>query len=467
MFGRHLGAIGTDDMIDCTERDRNRIFNLGYYTWVEQQGTPIDVFEARRAAAFWQGLRRYLGVWDELIDDFNARVARAVVIPATAARSAPPSVPIATAGPWRCPNATAGRPGPRPAHRDRRRSASPASPPDDDPNPFVAYRARMAWYAFAAANGMADGDAVALVRELDAAVAAVDGTGFRDDAVRAATDGLSDALGFTARGGVWVKDETGNVAGSHKARHLMGVLLHLEAAERLGLLPRAPGRLAIASCGNAALAAATLAAAVGRPLDVFVPPAADHGVVERLGAARRRRRGVPPAGRRSRRATRASTRFRAAVDAGAVPFSVQGPDDALCLDGGRTIGWELAAQCRDVGVDRVFVQVGGGALATAVGDALRDEGSPARIHAVQVAGCAPFARAWACVQERRCGPGGTPLGRRACGRGRTSRRRRRRASSTTRPTTGWASSTPSRSRVVRRSSPVRRTCWRRTTSQRA
>jgi len=75
VFGRHLGAVGTDAMIDCTERDRQRIFNLGYYTWVEQQGTPIDVFVARRSAAFWQGLRRYLGLWDEMIGDFNARVA--------------------------------------------------------------------------------------------------------------------------------------------------------------------------------------------------------------------------------------------------------------------------------------------------------------------------------------------------------------------------------------------------------
>jgi threonine synthase len=84
-----------------------------------------------------------------------------------------------------------------------------------------------------------------------------------------------------------------------------------------------------------------------------------------------------------------------------VPFSVQGPDDALCLDGGRTIGWELAAQLDGVALDRIFVQVGGGALATAIGDALREEGvaPPARIHAVQTAGCAPLARAWDCAQR--------------------------------------------------------------------
>jgi hypothetical protein len=75
VFGSHLGSVGTDDMIDCTESDRRRIFNLGYYTWVEQQGTPFELFEARRHQEFWRGLRRFVGVWDDMIDDFNARVA--------------------------------------------------------------------------------------------------------------------------------------------------------------------------------------------------------------------------------------------------------------------------------------------------------------------------------------------------------------------------------------------------------
>ena len=61
--------------IECTAAVRNRIFNLGYFTWVEQQGTPIELFEARRDQSFWIGLRRYLGVWDAMIDDFNAAVA--------------------------------------------------------------------------------------------------------------------------------------------------------------------------------------------------------------------------------------------------------------------------------------------------------------------------------------------------------------------------------------------------------
>jgi len=75
--GRHLGAIGTDDMIECTERDRHRIFNLGYYTWVEQQGTPVDVFDARRSESFWSALPPYLDTWDAMITDFNERVGLA------------------------------------------------------------------------------------------------------------------------------------------------------------------------------------------------------------------------------------------------------------------------------------------------------------------------------------------------------------------------------------------------------
>ncbi|MBI5089802.1 MAG: pyridoxal-5'-phosphate-dependent protein subunit beta, partial [Actinobacteria bacterium] len=75
VWGEHLANVTTDATIECTERDRNRIFNLGYYTWVEQQGTPFELFEARRAQGFWRGLRRYLPIWDEMIVDFNSRVA--------------------------------------------------------------------------------------------------------------------------------------------------------------------------------------------------------------------------------------------------------------------------------------------------------------------------------------------------------------------------------------------------------
>ncbi len=74
-FGQHLGHVSTEHMIDMTEADRRRVFQLGYYTWVEQQGTPFEMFEQRRSQDFWRGLRRYVGVWDEMIENMNARIA--------------------------------------------------------------------------------------------------------------------------------------------------------------------------------------------------------------------------------------------------------------------------------------------------------------------------------------------------------------------------------------------------------
>ena len=50
--------LGPDDLLETTLADRNRIFNLGYYTWVEQQGVPVEAFERRRAQGFWSELRQ-------------------------------------------------------------------------------------------------------------------------------------------------------------------------------------------------------------------------------------------------------------------------------------------------------------------------------------------------------------------------------------------------------------------------
>ena len=81
-----------------------------------------------------------------------------------------------------------------------------------------------------------------------------------------------------------------------------------------------------------------------------------------------------------------------AVSQGAIPFSVQGPANTWCLDGGRTIGWELHDQLNDVEVapQAVFVQVGGSALATSLALGLGDD---VPLVVVQAEGCAPLHRA--------------------------------------------------------------------------
>jgi cysteine synthase A len=73
VFGRWMLGADTSDLLETTSRDRDRIFDLGYYTWVEQRGTSIEDFVARRDPAFWVGLRSAVDAWDELIVDFNAR----------------------------------------------------------------------------------------------------------------------------------------------------------------------------------------------------------------------------------------------------------------------------------------------------------------------------------------------------------------------------------------------------------
>ena len=72
-FGRHMLGAGTDNMLELTTRERERIFNLGYYTWVEQQGVAIDDFDARRSPSFWAAIREQASGWDALIAEFNAR----------------------------------------------------------------------------------------------------------------------------------------------------------------------------------------------------------------------------------------------------------------------------------------------------------------------------------------------------------------------------------------------------------
>jgi cysteine synthase A len=73
LFGEHLLGVTDDHLLELTDDDRNRIFNLGYFTWVEQQGIDLADFEVRRGQAFWRGLRDLLPVWDEMIVEFNGR----------------------------------------------------------------------------------------------------------------------------------------------------------------------------------------------------------------------------------------------------------------------------------------------------------------------------------------------------------------------------------------------------------
>jgi cysteine synthase len=70
---RYMLGADTDHLLELGPRDRERIFNLGYFTWVEQQGVSIEDFVARRDQAFWTGLQPLLATWDGMIEEFNGR----------------------------------------------------------------------------------------------------------------------------------------------------------------------------------------------------------------------------------------------------------------------------------------------------------------------------------------------------------------------------------------------------------
>jgi threonine synthase len=280
---------------------------------------------------------------------------------------------------------------------------------ESEPNPFVRWRGLLHSFHLAKAHAMSDVAFVELVRCLDDEVAKVDGHGFVVTPF-SAFPALSARLGTEAS--IWVKNETGNVSGSHKARHLFGLLVHLEVVERLGMTEGPPPPLAIASCGNAALAAAVVAAAGRRRLLVFVPTDAEPAVVDRLRALGaeitvcEREEGVA--------GDPTYHRLQRAIADGALPFTCQGNENGLAIEGGETLGYEMAAVLAGKGrLDHVVIQVGGGALASAVAQGLSEAaalgvlGSVPRVHTVQTAGAWPLARALEKL-EGRLPPGAGP-----------------------------------------------------------
>jgi cysteine synthase len=71
IVGEHLIGAGTEHVLEAGRRERERIFNLGYFTWVEQQGIALADFDRRKSQAFWQGLQDLVPQWDEMIEAFN------------------------------------------------------------------------------------------------------------------------------------------------------------------------------------------------------------------------------------------------------------------------------------------------------------------------------------------------------------------------------------------------------------
>jgi threonine synthase len=296
---------------------------------------------------------------------------------------------------WRCPNSTSSD---RHHVLELENSIAPLRS-NGDANPYVAFQRYLAWDAFAATLGLDFAARTKIIRDLDQAVVKVAGVGFRTTPF-ARNDALSDALGFNNLGGVWIKDETNSVAGSQKARHLFTELLHLVTVELVGRAPwKSPTQrpaLAIASCGNAAIAASTLARAVNWPIRVFVPEHADAATLKILDSLQANVIRCPRVAT-DQPGDPCVFRFREAIEQGCIPFGVQGPENAWCLDGGRTIGFEMAVVAEELSgslISRMFVQAGGGAFVACAASGFFAGATKPRVHAVQTQGCAPLARAF-------------------------------------------------------------------------
>ncbi len=305
-----------------------------------------------------------------------------------------------------------------PGPADAGRAGSEAGDSGLPASTFERYADRLDAAAAVADGAISRDELIACIRRIDAAVAAVEGRGFEPTPFSPQAD-LAEAIGF---GGaeLWVKDETHNVSGSHKARHLFTAALAVELGSAAPGDGDSDGPLAIASCGNAALAAAVVAAALQRELEVFVPVWANESVVERIGALGAKVVRVPR--RPGVLGDPAHHAMVAAVEAGATAFSCQGTDTPTAIDGGRTIAYEMAdqiaaARSGSAGsaasdrsgsgeggsaepghlIDRLFVQVGGGALGCGVVSGfarIAEETDMPVVHVVQPVGNHPLALAW-------------------------------------------------------------------------
>jgi cysteine synthase len=66
-----LAGASTENVLLLGASERRRIFNLGYYTWVEQQGVSVEDFDRRKDQGFWRDVAHSASEWDRLITEFN------------------------------------------------------------------------------------------------------------------------------------------------------------------------------------------------------------------------------------------------------------------------------------------------------------------------------------------------------------------------------------------------------------
>ena len=72
IYKKYIKGINSDNMIALSKTDKERIFNLGYYTWVEQQGVSLVDFERRKDQQFWLNHYNHMISLDDRVEEFNS-----------------------------------------------------------------------------------------------------------------------------------------------------------------------------------------------------------------------------------------------------------------------------------------------------------------------------------------------------------------------------------------------------------
>ncbi len=236
---------------------------------------------------------------------------------------------------------------------------------NDNKLSFSVFREFMGSYQLAAAHGKASWW-VERVLALSNACERMTGRGFiRTPEIQA--DDLAQAIDLP-KGSLFVKNETLQLMGSHKSRHLASAIMHLETLREISGEPAERKTLAIFSCGNAALGAAAIAGAAGYQLFAFVPDHVDNNVVSiltNLGT------NVVKVSRDDSvgQGDPCNLRYQEALKKfGWLPFTSYGHDIWSTVEGAETLEYEFLFNqyLVDAPLDVQVVQVGGGGLANAV-----------------------------------------------------------------------------------------------------
>lgn len=230
---------------------------------------------------------------------------------------------------------------------------------------FSVFREFMASYQLANEHGKASWW-LERVLALSNACERLTGRGFvRTPEIQA--DELAEAIDLP-KGSLFVKNETLQLMGSHKSRHLAGAIMHLETLREISGEDQDKKTLAIFSCGNAAMGAAAIAGAAGYQLYAFVPDHVSDTVVAILtnlgtNVVKVSRDGNVGEG------DPCNLRYQEALKKfGWVPFTSYGHDIWSAVEGAETLAYEFFFNqyLNDAALDVMVIQVGGGGLANAV-----------------------------------------------------------------------------------------------------